>query len=277
MQIIKQALDNATPKKKKNKIVLFIEKKLEKINLDHGVKNTVKAIQIIIEMAVLGVIYVLYCFKFFQGIWYLHILIVISTLIFLWNYLDVRLELIKRQATNDIPKTTRKIRHYLTHTKNISKALDLTEKKAPATTKHQINRMKNAINSPNPKEEMDKFTKSVSDEWLKIESKLIYYCKINGDVDQSVSKNLNKVTNIIDFVNLQQGLDNAEILWSQIFVFILPLVGLPYIQYFNDMLFESFEQTNLYLTTGANIEAAKILFMSNLFTVFIAWIRKNNQ
>lgn len=275
MEVIKIAIESQKLKKK-NFIVRYIENKLVKINLNSSYKNTKKAIQIIIEMCVLGIVYLIFSSQFFKGIWYLNLLIVVSTIIFMFTYLDVRLELLKKKVKADIPKTTRKIRHYLVLTKNISKALGLATQKSPETTRDYVQKMKVAIDSKDAKTAIEELKKSSSEEWLKLECNLIHYCKVNGDKDKTISKNLNKVTNIIDFVNLQQGLDNAEILWAQIFVFSLPILAIPGIQHINNFMFESIEQSNLYMTNGANVIAAQILLISNILTLFISWIRKNN-
>jgi hypothetical protein len=275
MEVIKAAIESQKGKKK-NFLINYIENKLSKINLSYSHRNTKKAIQITIEMCVLGILYFIFSSQFFKGIWYLYVLIIISTISFMLTYLDVRLELIKKKVKSDIPKTTRKIRHYLVLTKNISKALGFAAQKSPETTVDYVQKMKVAVDSKDPKLALEELKKSSSEEWVKLECSLINYCKINGDKDKTISKSLNKVTNIIDFVNIQQGLDNAEILWAQIFTFLLPILGIPGIQYMNDFMFKSLDQANLYLDNRANVIAAQILLISNILTLFISWIRKNN-
>ena len=275
MELIKAAIESQKSKKR-DWPIQYIENQLVKINLSYSHRNAKKAVQITIEMCALGILYFIFSSQFFKGIWYLKLLIVISTIIFMLTYLDVRLELLKKKVKGDIPKTTRKIRHYLVLTKNISKALKLAAQKSPETTRDYVQKMKEAVDSKDAKAAIEELKKSSSEEWIKLECNLIHYCKVNGDKDKTISKNLSKVTNIIDFVNLQQGLDNAEILWAQIFVFILPILGIPGIQYMNNFMFESLEQSNLYLSNSANVIAAQILLISNILTLFISWIRKNN-
>lgn len=275
MEVIKLAI-KSQKHPQNNFITRYIENKLANINLSYSHKNTKKAVQITIEMCIFGMIYFVFSRQFFKGIWYLNFLIIISTIIFMMTYLDVRLELLKKKVREDIPKTTRKIRHYLLLTKNISKALGFAAQKSPETTKDYVQKMKIAVDSKDAKIALDELKKSSSEEWIKLECSLFHYCKMNGDKEKAISKNINKVTNIMDFVNLQQGLDNAEILWAQIFIFILPIIGIPGVQYINGIMFSSMEQSNLYLTNSANVNAAQILLISNILTLFTSWIRKNN-
>lgn len=274
MQVIKDALKEAKIKKE-NPLVLYIQRQLANSNQATIKANRKLAVRIMLEMLIAGGIYSLYCYYFFHGIWYLDVLIVLATIVFMGCYLDRRLENIHAKTQSDIPKTTRKLRYYLIHTKNINKALEKTELKAPDTTRMYIRKMKDAVASKDIKGNIDKLKKEIKAEWLKMISNLVYYCKINGDSDNIVTSNLSRVTNVIEFINLQQGLDNASLKGAQNFVMFVPLIAIPGIQLFNTSLFNALDSPSLIDTLSSQTMAAGILLFSNIATIFISWIRKS--
>lgn len=270
MEGIKSAIK---AKKKKSKAKEYIEKKL--CEATHSKVKGTFVTRVLIETIVISLVYAFYCYNFFHGIWYLNVLVIFSTILFAINYLDIRLELLAKKFRDDVPKTVRRLRYYLLDTKNISKALKKTVKRSPNTTRYYMEKLSEAVDSLDYKKEIEKVKDLTKAEWLKMLCNILVYCKKNGDEEQVISNNLSKVTKIVEFVNVQQGLDNAEILWTQIFVFILPLIGIPLVQAFNGIIFEAMEQQNLYMNYQANVKAASILLVSNISTLFISWMRKN--
>ncbi len=258
----------------RNPLMTHIEKKMMYMNT--ASVNRKKALQIVIELLVAETIYLLYCIYFFSGIWYLNVFIVFSGIIFAYAYIDIRLELIQNRFRKDVPKTIRKLRYYLIHTKDISKALHKTYEKAPISTKKYIKDIQEAIDGIQPQKDIEFLRKKIPFEWLKMICNLSYYCKVNGDKAESTSSNFSRITNIIEFQNLRQGLDNVELVGSQIFVSVLPLIGIPLIQTVNQSFLTAVGQGGLYNAQLDSIQAAKILFISNMFTIFLSWLRKNN-
>lgn len=274
MKIIKAALQEAKIKKE-NPLLSYIQKQLSNSNHAPTKKNRKQAVKLTTELLVVGGMYALYCYYFFHGIWYLNALIILSTLVFMGCYLDRRLESIHSKSQSDIPKTTRKLRYYLIHTKNINKALEKTEVKAPQTTKLYIQKMKDVLENKDMKSNMDKLKKEIKAEWLKMICNLVYYCKVNGDSENVVTSNLSRVTTVIEFINLQQGLDNASLKGAQNFVLFVPLIAIPGIQIFNSSLFNALDNPGLIDTVSSQRMAAGILLFSNIATLFISWIRKS--
>lgn len=256
-----------------NILTKHIEKKIDSIN--QGNFNLKSALKISIEVLIIGVFYFLYCHNFFKGIWYLELLIIISTIIFMFNYIDIRLELIQNRFRSDIPKTIRKLRFYLIHTQNISKALEKTILKSPDSTKIYMQKLKKAVDSENVIYELNQIKKNTKFEWLNMLCTLVQFSKIYGDKDKIASKNFKRVINVIELININKGRDNAEMVGSQIFIFIMPLICIPGIQYFQKFLTESLGTPNVALNQNSMIKAAQILLISNLLSLFIAWIRKN--
>ena len=273
MNVIIAALKDKNMKKK-NRLLKHLESRLCQVT--HTKVKGSFVTQVFIEIIIISAAYALYCFKFFHGIWYLNILIIFSTILFGLNYLDIRLEILSKKFRDDVPKTVRRLRYHLLDTKNISKALEKTVKRSPQTTKYYMERLNKAVDSLEYEKEIEEIKKLTKAEWLKMLCNIIVYCKKNGDEEQVISNNLSKITRIVEFINVQQGLDNAEILWTQIFVFIIPLVGIPLVQMFNNVLFQAMEQQNVYLNYQASIKAATILLVSNVSTLFISWMRKNS-
>ena len=252
----------------------LIERKLKEINysdVNKGLAN-----QILIEVLVLGILYSIYCYYYFNGLWYLNMLIVISTMTFIYNYIDIRLELIHKKISTDIPNTTNKMRYYLKHTKNIEMALSKTEKRSPGTTKSFVVKLNDAVRSENYTEEIDKIKDGTNAEWVKIICTLVKSCKVHGNKDGVIGDNFKKTTSTINFINIQRGLDNSAILGIQIFVFFLPIFAIPGIKMFSMQMMSAFEQSSSTGSIEGQIKIAKIILQSNVCTLILSWIRKNN-
>lgn len=275
MQIIYEALKESRIKKS-NPIILYVEKRISEKTNRSTTFNKKLAGRIFLEMVVLGLVYLIYSYTFFHGIWYLNAMVIISTLIFLSCYLDLRLEQVHKKTQEDIPRTTRKLRFYLLNTGNINRALEKTIEKAPDTTKRYLQSMKDATESQDVKLSMDKVKKEIKAEWLKMVCNLVSHYKEHGDAEGIVTQNLGKVTNIIEFINLQQGLDNASIMSAQMFVFFGPIIALPAIEAFNKQMLAALESPVLIEMESQKAMAAVILLLSNIFTLFISWVRKSS-
>lgn len=275
MQIIYEALKESRVKKG-NPIILYVEKRISEKTNRSTTFNKKLAGRIFLEMVVLGLVYLIYSYTFFHGIWYLNAMVIISTLIFLSCYLDLRLEQVHKKTQEDIPRTTRKLRFYLLNTGNINRALEKTIEKAPDTTKRYLQSMKDATESQDVKLSMDKVKKEIKAEWLKMVCNLVSHYKEHGDAEGIVTQNLGKVTNIIEFINLQQGLDNASIMSAQMFVFFGPIIALPAIEAFNKQMLAALESPVLIEMESQKAMAAVILLLSNIFTLFISWVRKSS-
>jgi hypothetical protein len=275
MQIIYEALKESRVKKS-NPIILYVEKRISEKTNRSTTFNKKLAGRIFLEMVVLGLVYLIYSYTFFHGIWYLNAMVIISTLIFLSCYLDLRLEQVHKKTQEDIPRTTRKLRFYLLNTGNINRALEKTIEKAPDTTKRYLQSMKDATESQDVKLSMDKVKKEIKAEWLKMVCNLVSHYKEHGDAEGIVTQNLGKVTNIIEFINLQQGLDNASIMSAQMFVFFGPIIALPAIEAFNKQMLAALESPVLIEMESQKAMAAVILLLSNIFTLFISWVRKSS-
>lgn len=269
--------EDVLEQKKANKLnpVLYIQTRLKDINHGTLLSNRDLAVKLTVKTGIVGLLYAMYCYYFFHGVWYLNMLIVITTLIFMVVYLDGQLEKVYTKTLEEIPKTIRKLRYYLVHTQNIHKALESTEAKAPPVTKVYISRLRHAVESNDVKESMDQLKNDINEEWLKMICDLVYYCKINGDEDGIVTSNLAKVTDIIEFVNIQQGQDNVSLKGSQNFVTFAPLLGIPAIKAFNGVLYTALDNPQLVNSLTAQIMAAVILLFANVATLFILWIRKS--
>lgn len=272
MQLIEQAVKEL---KTSQKTIKYVEKRLS--SFDGTDIKTKKAMQLLIEASIFGVLYIVYCYYVFHGeLWYLDVLIFISTILFIYNYLDIRIEWIKKKAIKDVPKTIRKLRYYLIGTQNLEKALELTEKAVPDSTKPFITRLKEAVESEDYIKNIEKMKNSTKSEWMKIICTLIRGYKENGDEQKAITNNLKKTTRNIEFINLQQGLDNSALLGFQIMLFFLPLIGIPGIQLFNRQLLNAFDQIQLMGSLETKIMAGKIILVSNIFTLLLSWARKNS-
>ena len=258
---------------------LLINKKITKsknsyMYFDNELRKLIMAITI--EVSILLSIYILYCIRYLyllNSVWYIYLFTFISCIIFIYSYLDIRIGLINKKFKNNIPKTIRLIRYYLVHTKNIDKAMDRVLERTPKNTKKVVLLIQNAIQHSYPSEELKKLKARLNSSWSSILFDVILQSKLHGN---DISKNLNELANVVEFQNIQQEYDNVELLGGQIFVFLLPLIGIPFVQLFNDFLFEAMEAQNIYTSLSSSIEVAKILMVTNILTLFLSWIRKNS-
>lgn len=232
---------------------------------------------ITIEICILSVVYIVYCIKYLNllnAVWYLYLFIFISYAMFVYSYIDIRFGLLNKKFKNNIPKTIRLIRYYLTHTKNIDKAIDRTIERTPRNTKKVVMLMQEALQNDSPEERFKTLKKQLHNaSWSSILFDVILQSKLHGN---EIGRNLNELANIVEFQNIQQEYDNVELLGSQAFVWILPFIGIPLIQGFNEFLFNAMEAQNIYSNVSSSLEVAKILLISNILTIFLSWIRKNS-
>jgi hypothetical protein len=63
--------------------------------------------------------------------------------------------------------------------------------------------------------------------WLKMLCRLILFAKENGGDGNVISNNFKRLTNIVTFLNIEQGYNDAELLGMQVFVFFAPFLVKP--------------------------------------------------
>lgn len=226
-------------------------------------------------MGLMG-LYMGYCYYFIHGVWYLNLLAMVSSILFGYTVVLFYLEKKKQRFNAAMPQCMKQFRYYLLQTHNVSKAMRRTIEKAPKETKYCLERLQEALEALDLKAGIDKVKQTCPNEWMSLFCTLVYYSKQNGDQDGEVSKNLNRCSHIISFLNLQHEMDDAAVEWAQIAVFLLPILGIPLVQLFNAQLFEALGQTNVYHERVCQMMTAQLLIVSNLSTLFIAWVRRSS-
>lgn len=261
-------------------IIAHITKRLNRINQNTASANAKLALRIAYETLAIGIAYSIYSSFLFGGTWYLDIIKAMSVVVFMYCYIDIRLELIRNKIKNDVPKTIRKIRYYLIHTGNIDRALEKTYKRAPLTTKPFIGKLIDALKKDDVPKALSKLKAECTEDWFKILCGPIEYCKLYGDTQTEegklISNSIDRITRLVETINLQKGLDDVEMLGFQVAIFILPLLGVPILQAFNKELLLAMEQPDLYASLVAQNKVAIMFILSNIFTLLCSWVRKNS-
>jgi len=89
-----------------------------------------------------------------------------------------------------------------------------------------------------------------------------------------ISNNLKRLTNIVTFLNIEQGYNDAELLGMQIFVFFAPFIVTPMTRWYNAGLLTDFNTVDIYRSIEARSLTAIMLFISCVGAIFIHWMRK---
>lgn len=262
-------------------LVNKINNKLNCLNLRSSAANLSKSIQILFESVVLGMLYFSFVFSVFNAIWYLKGLAFISTGLFIKLYIDIRLELIHIKINKDIPKTLRKVTHYLVSTEgNILKALEKTEQAAPPTTRPFISKTILALKSENPDLQIETLKSKTYSRWICMFYDMCLFGKKYGEnkteEQKVISQNIKKLTQITSFINLKRGYDNVELLWMQVFTFFLPIIIIPATKYYYELAHADMGGAAIYNSLSAQTIAAQIFLLANVSTLFINWVRKDS-
>lgn len=277
-------LQNNTSNESKEIGLIFIQKinsRLNSLNMRTSAANIGKSFQILFESLFFGFCYFVFVYSTFNAIWYLKGLALASSLLFIKLYIDIRLELIHLKINKDIPKTLRKVTHYLISTEgNILKALEKTEASSPPTTRPFISKTILALKSENPDFQIEVLKSKTYSRWVCMFYEMCLFGKKYGEnkaeEQKVISQNIKKLTQITSFINLKRGYDNVELLWMQVFTFFLPIIVIPATKYYYNIVHADMGGSSVYETLGAQAIAAQIFFLANISTLFINWLRKDS-
>lgn len=268
-------------KDSKKYVINRLNTNLSRLNLKTPAENLSKSLQVVTEAIVITTIYFLLIFILFNKIWYLRIFTVISALLFFKLYIDIRIELLEIKINKDIPKMIRKVSHYMVSVQgNIVKALEKAELTVPISTRAFVTQTLNALKSEQPELEIEHLKERTYSRWICMFYDMALFAKKYGDKtsesDKVITANLKKLTQITSYINLKRGYDNIELLWMQLFTFFLPILTIPATQYYYHIVHADMGGASIYQTLEAQNIAAKIFLLSNVATLFINWIRKDN-
>jgi hypothetical protein len=218
----------------------------------------------------------------FHTLWYHKLFAVISALIFGYSIQDLYFEQIESRIKLSLPKTTKKLSHYYTHYKgNVIPTLKDAEEKCPLEAKLYLVKIRKALLSGRPGEEITALKTTFPFVWFRMLASIIYMAKEKGagvEADGSqtnlIGKSLSKITNILNFINVQQGYNDAELKFIQLFLYFIPLLFIFSSDWINAKILIEMNMQDVYQGIKAQNIKAYIFLSANLSALFIHWMRK---
>jgi len=255
-----------------------LNKRLNRINQKSPAQNARTSLALLSVLTILGIIYFLFACSTFKGLWYHRVLCGFSAFIFMYLCKESYFEIYEKRIKRDLPDTLKKLTHYYNHYKgNIIPALEDTVSKCPKSNRIYVIKIREALMKPDYQVQIEELESKMPMIWLKMLCRLILSAKENGGISSegdTVSNNLKRMTNMITFLNIEQGYNDAELLGMQIFVFCTPFLVIPLTKWYNTSLLSDLNMGDIYGSIQAQGLTAIMMFISGVGTVFIHWMRK---
>lgn len=251
-----------------------------------------KSIVLMLVWGVLGFTYFSISIYLFNSLWYHIFFSFFSTIIFMFLCYEYYFDWLEKKIKTQLPRCCRKLAHYYSHYQgNIVLALKAVEEKGPNTTKLFMSKIRQALESVNIENEIKKLKSELPYSWLKMLCVLLMLGKSNGvntsysinssefDIEKNNSRDeleqsLRRITNIIYLINIEQGKNNAELFFIEIFMFISPYFFVIVTDIFNRQILTEMNAMDVYQGIQAQTLKALMFLVGNIATLFIHWLRK---
>jgi hypothetical protein len=245
-------------------------------------ENLPKTSMLFIVMTIVSILYFGLLYSFFHTLWYHKLFCISSTLIFTYCFQDIYFEEIEKRIKLTLPKTTKKLAHYYTHYKgNVIQTIKETEEKCPPEARLYLVKIRSALISGNPGDEIAALKCKFSFVWFRMLASLMFMAKEKGigevsDASQAnpIGRNLMKMTNILNFINVQQGYNDAELRYIQLFLYVAPFLFIFSSDWINAKILIEMNMMEVYQGIKAQNMKAYIFLSANLSALFIHWMRK---
>lgn len=265
-----------------NKLKFSLNNRLSLINQRSFAENLPKSSVIFILICITSITYFLIVYSLFHTLWYHKLLSALSAMIFAYSLQDLYFEQLEKKVKLALPKTTKKLSHYYTHYKgNVIPTLKETEERCPVEARLYLVKIRKALLSGQPGDEIDSLKKTFPFAWFRMLASIIYMAKEKGigiDTDASqtnlIGKNLMKMTNILNFINVQQGYNDAELKYIQLFLYFAPFLFILASDWINSKILIEMNMQEVYQGIKAQNIKAYIFISANLSALFIHWMRK---
>jgi len=255
-----------------------LNNRLTRINQKSPAQNTWTSLALLSGWTILGIIHFLFACSTFKGLWYHRALCGFSALVFVYLCKESYFEIYEKRIKKDLPNTLKKLTHYYNHYRgNIIPALEDTISVCPKSNRVYLIKIREALMKPDYQMQIVELESKMPIIWLKMLCRFILSAKENGGMSSegdAVSNNLKRMTNIITFINIEQGYNDAELLGMQIFVFCTPFLVIPLTKWYNASLLSGLNMGDIYGSIQAQGLTAIMMFTSGIGTVFIHWMRK---
>ncbi len=267
------------------RLVERLSSRLTLINQKSSAQNFGTSLMMLSVLAILGTIYLLFAYSTYSGLWYHKVLCVFSTLIFVYLCGQIFFELKEKRIKKDMPNTLKKLTHYYNHYKgNILPALEDTINRCPRSNRIYILKIKEALMKPDHERQIEELEKKMPTVWFKMLCRLVLFSKDNGgaasgekgriDRVDVISNSLRRLANIVTFLNIEQGYNDAELLGMEIFVFFAPFLVIPITRWYNSSLLIDLNLEDIYGSVQGQSLTAIMMFISGIGALFIHWMRK---
>lgn len=268
-----------------NRIKFSLNNRLCKLNQRSFYENLPISTVLFIALFVISLLYFIIAFSLFHALWYHKLFAVISTLIFAYSIQDLYFEYMEEKIKQVLPKTTKKLSHYYTHYKgNVLPAIKETEEKCPLESKHYLIKIRKALMSNDPDLEIAALKSTFPFVWFRMLTSILYMAKKKGNGIESntvepddknlIGKNLMKITNIVNFINVQQGYNDAELKYIQLFLYLSPFLFIFASDWINAKILIEMNMLDIYQSIKAQNIKSYIFIAANLSALFIHWMRK---
>jgi hypothetical protein len=235
-----------------------------------------------ISIGLISAVYFLIVISLFHTLWYHKLFAVFSTLIFAYSLQDLYFEQVELKIKQSLPKTTKKLSHYYTHYKgNVIPTIKETEEKCPKEARRYLVKIRKALMSGKPGEEITSLKNIFPFVWFRMLASIIYMAKEKGlgvDADgihtNMIGKSLTKITNILSFINVQQGYNDAELKYIQLFLYFSPFLFVFASDWINGKILIEMNMQDVYKGIKAQSLKSYIFLSANLSALFIHWMRK---
>lgn len=265
-----------------NKLKFTMNSRLSALNQRSFAENLNKSSTLFIIVCTASIIYFIVVIGLFHSLWYHKLFAVISTLIFGYNLQDLYFEQIENKVKESLPKTTKKLAHYYTHYKgNVIPTIKETEEKCPEEAKLYLVKIRKALLSGKPGEEIEVLKGTFPFVWFRMLASIIYMAKekgigveVDGKQTNMIGKNLSKITNILNFINVQQGYNDAELKYIELFLYLSPFLFIFASDWINAKILIEMNMQDVYQGIKAQNIKAYIFLAANLSAFYIHWMRK---
>jgi hypothetical protein len=256
--------------------------RLSALNQRSFAENVTRSTALFIVICFISIIYFFVVIGLFHSLWYHKLFAVASSLIFGYSLQDLYFEYIENKVKESLPKTTRKLAHYYTHFKgNVIPSIKETEERCPEEAKLYLVKIRKALLSGNPSEEIEVLKSIFPFVWFRMLSSIIYMAKekgngleVDGKQTNIMGKNLSKITNILNFINVQQGYNDAELKYIELFLYFSPFLFIFASDWINAKILIEMNMQDVYSGIKAQNIKAYLFLAANISAFYIHWMRK---
>lgn len=283
---VKKLLEGVLVEKVPPKLYSNTNKRLSMINQRSELDNMFSSIKVSLALLLAGLGNFGLMYYLAHDLWYHKVLAVVSSMIFIYILHGNYFERLENKIREELPELGNSIEHYYTHHDgNLIAALESAELRTKPELKVFVAKIKEIFKNEDYLENINVLKSNMSNFWLQILCTILSIAKekggkiikvnTNGERENVISEVLEKLSNIIEFNNIQQGYDNAEMKQYEFMTFLAPY-GIIFVTKFYYAYFSKYiDVMSAYETVEAKTYVAMIFLFGNLGTLFIHWVRRS--